>query len=52
MARLGFIVGIVVPLVLLAVNLVLQYGGILATIALLVWLGTAILFTPAAEEEG
>jgi hypothetical protein len=52
MARLGFTVGIVVPLVLLGVNLGLQYGGILVTIGLLVWLGTAILFTPTAEEEG
>lgn len=51
MARLGFIVGIVVPLVLLGVNLVLEYGGILATIALIVWLATAILFEPSAEEE-
>lgn len=51
MARLGFIVGIVVPLILLGVNLVLQYGGILATIALIVWLATAILFAPTAEDE-
>lgn len=52
MARLGFTIGIVVPLVLLGVNLVLGYGGILVTILLIVWLGTAILFAPTAEEEG
>jgi len=52
MARLGFTIGIVLPLVLLGVNLALGYGGILVTIGLIVWLGTAILFTPTAEEEG
>jgi hypothetical protein len=52
MARLGFTIGIVLPLVLLGVNLALGFGGILVTIGLIVWLGTAILFTPTAEEEG
>jgi hypothetical protein len=50
MVRLGFVVGIVVPLVLLGVNLALGYGGILATAALIVWLGTAIVLTPTSEE--
>jgi hypothetical protein len=51
MARLGFVVGLVVPVVLLGVNLALGYGGLLVTIALLVWIGTGILLTPTPEEE-
>ena len=51
MARLGFVIGFVVPLVLLAMNVTLGYGGILTTVALFVWLGTAILLTPTPEEE-
>ncbi len=50
MARLGFVIALVLPLVLLGVNLVLGYGGILVTIALLVWLGAGILFSPTPEE--
>lgn len=50
MVRLGFVVGIVVPLVLLGMNLVLGYGGILVTAALIVWIGTAIVLTPTADE--
>lgn len=49
MARLGFLVGIVLPLALLAVNLALGYGGILVTVALLVWIGTAVLVSPTSE---
>lgn len=49
MARLGFAVGLVVPIALLGVNVALGYGGILATIALIVWIGTAVLLTPTAE---
>jgi len=45
------IVGFVAPLVLLGVNLVLGWGGILATIGLFVWLGLAIMLLPAATEE-
>ncbi|MGI0149222.1 MAG: hypothetical protein ACREDF_06800 [Thermoplasmata archaeon] len=52
MARLGFVIGFLVPLALLGVNVVLGYGGILATVALFVWLGTAILLSPTPEEEG
>lgn len=48
---LGFGIGFLVPLALLGVNLVLGYGGILATVALLVWLATAILLAPTPEEE-
>lgn len=51
MIRLGFFVSLIVPLVLLAVNLVLGYGGILTTVALFVWLGAGILLTPTSEEE-
>lgn len=51
MARLGFAIGFVVPLVLLGVNVVLGYGGILVTVGLFVWLSTAILLTPTPEEE-
>lgn len=50
MAISGFaIFGFAVPLILLAVNLVLGYGGILVTIALFVWIGTAIVLLPSEE---
>ena len=51
MERLGFVIGFLVPLVLLGVNVVTRYGGILTTVALFVWLGTAILLAPTPEEE-
>jgi hypothetical protein len=51
MIRLGFVVGLVVPLAFLAVNLILGYGGILVTVILFVWLATGILMTPTPEEE-
>jgi hypothetical protein len=51
MVRLGFVIGTLVPVALLAVNLILSAGGILVTIALLVWLGTGILLTPTSEDE-
>jgi len=51
MVRLGFVIGTLLPVALLAVNLTLGYGGILVTIGLLVWLGTGILLTPASEDE-
>ena len=35
---------------LLGVNLVRDYGGILVTAALIVWIGTAVIFTPTSEE--
>ena len=50
MVRLGFVVGIVVPVILLGLNLVRDYGGILVTAALIVWIGTAVIFTPTSEE--
>ncbi len=49
--HLPLIIGFVVPLVLIVVNLVLGYGGLLTFILLVVWLGTAIfLVTP--EDQG
>jgi len=51
MARLGFVIGLVLPVVLLAVNLILGYGEILATVILLVWIATGILLTPTPDEE-
>ena len=51
MVRLGFVIGTLLPIGLLAVNLVTGYGGILVTIALLVWLGTGIVLTPTSEDE-
>ncbi len=50
MVRLGYIVGFIVPLVLLGVNLILGYGGILVTIALFTWLGLAVMILPTSEE--
>ena len=51
MGRLGFTIGLLIPLVLLALNLGFGYGGILVTIALIVWLSTGILFSATPEEE-
>ncbi len=51
MVRLGFVIGTLLPVALLAANLVTHYGGILVTIALLVWLGTGIVLTPTSEDE-
>lgn len=51
MVRFGFVVGFVLPLILLGVNVVLGYGGILGTVALFVWLGTSILLAPMADED-
>src|SRR2546425_12368575 len=51
MVRLGFVIGTLLPVALLAVNLALGYGGILVTIGPLVWLGTGILLTPTSEDE-
>src|SRR5437016_1808923 len=51
MVRLGPIIGIVLPLVLLGVSVGLGYGGILVTVLLFVWLGTGILLLPTADEE-
>ena len=51
MVRLGFVVGLALPVVLLGVNLILGYGGILATIALFVWLGLGVMLLPTSEED-
>ncbi len=53
MARipLSVIIGFVVPLILIVVNLVWGYGGLLAFILLVMWIGLAIfLITP--EDRG
>ena len=53
MARipLSVIVGFIVPLILIVVNLAMGYGGILAFIFLVVWLGMAI-FLILPEDKG
>jgi len=51
MARLGFVLGLLLPVALLAVNVALGYGGILVTLILLVWIATGILLTPTPDEE-
>jgi hypothetical protein len=51
MARLGFVIELLLPVALLAVNVVLGYGGILVTVVLLVWLATGILLTPTPDED-
>lgn len=53
MARLHLpvLIGFVVPLILIAVNLGLGYGGLLVFILLVVWIGLAVfLVTP--EDHG
>ncbi len=53
MARIpvSVILGFVLPIVLIIVNLVWGFGGILALILLLVWVGLAVfLVTPEDRE--
>jgi hypothetical protein len=50
MAQTAFLIGLVVPLALLAVNLVLGFGGILVTALLFVWLGVGAMLLPTEEE--
>lgn len=45
-----YLLGIVLPVLLLAVNLVWGFGGILATAGLFLWIGLAIIFLPTDEE--
>ncbi len=42
-------VGFVVPILLLAVNLVLGYGGILVLILLFIWVGMAVVLVLPEE---
>jgi len=51
MARVGFVIELLLPLALLAVNVVLGYGGILVTVVLLIWIATGILLTPTPDED-
>ncbi len=53
MARLHLplIIGFIVPLLLIAVNLIWGYGGLLVFILLVIWLGLAVfMLTP--EDRG
>src|SRR5205809_7263399 len=52
MVRLGPIIGIVLPLVLLAVNVGLGYGGIPVTLLLFVWLRAGMLLLPTPHAQG
>ncbi len=53
MARIPWsvIIGFVVPLVLIAVNLIWGFGGILVFILLVCWLGLAVFLT-VPEDRG
>ncbi|HEX9339910.1 MAG TPA: hypothetical protein VF992_01890 [Thermoplasmata archaeon] len=51
MARVGFFVGLVLPVILLGVNVVLGYGGIVGTIALIIWIGLGVSLSPGSDEE-
>jgi hypothetical protein len=51
MGRIGTAIGLFIPVVLLAINAGLGYGGILVTVVLLVWIATGILLTPTPDEE-
>lgn len=44
MSRLATFLGFVLPLVLIAVNLIWGFGGILAFILLVLWIGVSIFF--------
>ena len=49
--HLPILIGFAVPLILMIVNLVWGYGGLLVFILLVIWLGLAVfLLTP--EEQG
>ncbi len=49
--HLPVLIGFVVPLILIAVNLALGYGGLLVFIFLVIWIGLAVfLVTP--EDRG
>ncbi len=52
MARVGFFIGLILPVILLGVNVVLGYGGIVGTIALIVWIGLGVFLSPGSEGEG
>ena len=48
---LSVIVGFVVPLLLIVVNLVWGFGGILVFILLVLWLGLAVLLITPEDRE-
>ncbi len=51
MARLTWpvFIGFILPLILLVVNVVLGYGGILGLILLFVWIGAAVILVYPEE---
>jgi hypothetical protein len=49
MSRLSAFVGFVLPLILIAVNLIWGYGGILVFILLVLWIGGAVFFSIPEE---
>lgn len=51
MVRLGFVLGLALPAVLLGVNVILGTGGILATMGLFVWLGIGVMLLPTSDED-
>lgn len=44
MSRLASFLGFVLPILLIGVNLIWGFGGILAFILLVLWIGVAIFF--------
>ncbi|HYV08112.1 MAG TPA: hypothetical protein VEL81_00835 [Thermoplasmata archaeon] len=52
MARVGFFIGLILPVILLGVNVALGYGGIVGTIALIVWIALGVFLSPSSEGEG
>lgn len=47
----SLVLGLVLPIALLFVNLILGYGGILAFIVLLVWIGAAVILVYPEETQ-
>src|SRR2546430_1134073 len=52
MVRLGFVVGIVIPVIFLGVNLVLGYGGVLVSAAPIVLVRGPGVLPPAPQGRG
>jgi hypothetical protein len=49
MSRLGAFVSFGLPVILMAVDLIWGYGGILAFILLMLWIGVALFFSIPEE---
>jgi hypothetical protein len=52
MSRLGAFLGFGLPIILIAVNLIWGYGGILVFILLMLWIGIAVFFSLPDESTG